>query len=503
MSGSSVDNSQLDTNTTTPAVEVAALGYTYPGRDRPTLVDVSFELPRGSFTLITGSTGSGKSTLLRALVGLIPNLSHGRMTGSVRLFGGDLLDAAPADLARRVGFVQQSPDDQICTTTAEAELAFGLENLNLPVDEIAQRVAKIADRFDLRACLSLPTTHLSGGQKQRLILAAVTAMRPPILVCDEPLSRLDPQAAAQFLAELHRLHEAGLTIVIAEHRVEDVAPLASRVLRMEAGRLVERGARSAELGATDNLSAVPRSALRAPRSPLLHADRLTFGFSSRSTPLWHDVSFDVRVGERIALVGPNGSGKSTLLAVLAGLLKPVSGELAWNGNSPQRPTMLVPQDVDLSLFQSTVFGELAYAPRRQRLAATQVDERVRTTAALFGLTQLLDEPPFALSRGQRVRTALAAALTASPRLLLLDEPSTGQDGPTLAAIMDALSACLGAPGGPQALLFSTHDRRLAERYADRVFLLREGQLTCDPPASEWFSDAAKPLSAGDRQERGS
>lgn len=466
------------------AVEVAGLAYTYPGRDRPTLVDVSFQLPRGSFTLITGATGSGKSTLLRALVGLIPNLAHGTMSGDVRIFGQSLAGLAPAATARLVGFVQQSPDDQICTTTVRAELAFGLENLNLPLEEIERRIAEIAARFRLLDELDRPTSQLSGGQKQRLILASVMAMRPPVLVCDEPLSRLDPDTAQHFLAELEQLRDAGTTIIVAEHRVDDVGPLADRILNLAAGRIDDRGA-------SEDTSILCRSSILAPHSALLHADRLAFRFAKAPNSLWSDVSFSVGVGERIALVGPNGSGKSTLLAALAGELKLHAGQLVWYDASPQPATVLVPQEVDLSLFCSTVFAELAYAPRRQRLGSLQVEERVKSVAVLLGLEELLEEPPFALSRGQRVRTALAAALTAAPRLLLLDEPSTGQDAPTLTTVMDALTACLGAAGGPQALLFSTHDRRLAEHYADRVFLLQEGQLQENVPAARWFASPTR------------
>lgn len=477
-----------DSSAEVPAVEVVEVGYTYPGRSRPTLDGISFTVPRGSFTLVTGATGSGKSTLLRALVGLIPNLAHGEMTGEVRLLGCSLAGLAPAATARLVGFVQQSPDDQICTTTVRAELAFGIENLNLPIGEIEHRVIDAAQQFGLQGELDRPTSHLSGGQKQRLILASIMAMRPPVLVCDEPLSRLDPNAARQFLAELRRLHASGTTVIVTEHRVEEILPLADRVLRFEAGKLCNAGSAAPEDSETGSDPGHRHSKQHAPRpSPLVHVERLGFRYPSSSRPLWTDVSFDVRAGERIALVGPNGSGKSTLLAALSGELRTNDGRLDWRLEDRRLRTVLVPQEVDLSLFCATVRDELAYAPRRQGLTPPQVDDRINSVAALFGLGELLDDPPFALSRGQRVRTALAAALTTAPQLLLLDEPSTGQDAPTLNAVMDALSTCLGAPGGPQALLFSTHDRRLAERHADRVFLLRNGRLREDATLDEWFN----------------
>jgi energy-coupling factor transport system ATP-binding protein len=467
-----------------PAVEVVGLNYTFPGRDRPTLADASLSLPAGSLTLVTGPTGSGKSTLLRAVVGLIPRLTRGEMTGAVRLFGRDTLVSTPAELAATIGFVQQSPDDQICTTTVETELAFGLENLNVPADEIGRLIAATAERFGLGSRLLQATPTLSGGQKQRLVLGAVSAMQPRILVCDEPLSRLDPVAAGEWIDELCRLRDAGLTIIVAEHRIEELVRIADRVLHINDGRLVERGAEAPAVAAPSTRYGVLRA------EALLQADGLAFRFASVAPPVWSNVSFNIHRGERIALVGPNGAGKSTLAAVLAGVLRPTHGQVAWSKHSASQPTVLVPQQVDLTLFNRTVYDELAFGSRQLGMPTAAIDERVRLTASVLGLDGLLDEAPHALSQGQRVRTAVAAALAMAPRLLILDEPTTGQDGPTLRRIMDAITACIGEPGAPEALLFTTHDLRIAADCADRVFMLAEGTLTADDSPSQLFDDAA-------------
>jgi energy-coupling factor transport system ATP-binding protein len=461
------------------AVEIAGLSYAFPGRDRPTLVDVDLSLAEGTFTVVAGPTGSGKSTLLRAVAGLIPHLSRGRMAGSVRWFGCDSRGLGAAARAAHVGFVSQSPDDQLCTTTVGAELAFGLENLNLPADEISRRIHAVADRFRLAEHLDRPTVQLSGGMKQRLVLAAAMAMRPRVLVCDEPLSQLDPTAAGEFLDELDRLRQGGLTIVMAEHRLDDAARLADRIVFLECGRLA---------GARDEASESPRRPARlasvgnsAGRSgeTFLRIEGLAFRFPNSQTSVWSDLSFDIRRGERIALVGPNGGGKSTLLSILAGLLRPTAGRLAWSSGSPRLPATLVPQRADLTLFERTVADELAYGPRQAGLAPAIVAERVDAVAPLFGLADLRSELPQALSQGQQVRTALAAAVATAPRLLLLDEPTTGQDGPTMRRMMAVVRASIGSPGGPEALVFSTHDLAIAAEFADRVLLVADGRLLAD------------------------
>lgn len=482
-----------------PAIEVIAFGYTFPGRTEPTVRDVSFSLPAGSWTIVAGPTGSGKSTLLRALAGLIPHASRGTMTGVVRWMGRDTRDWSIAEAAGEVGLVLQSPDDQICTTMVEGELAFGLENLNLPVDEIRRRIEATAERFGLDPLLRTPTAQLSAGWKQRLVLAAIEAMGPRILICDEPLSRLDPRAAETLLGELRRLRAAGMTIVTAEHRLEHLLPDADRVLVFDEGRLVEDLNPQVAARTTATLQSCglmlplieaskrPSGSLAVSRTEqVVAAHGLAFRYFSGSA-IWNDVNFQITRGERIALLGPNGAGKSTLMAVLAGLLRPTMGRIEWRTHDEETQslppnTVLVPQRAELTLVNRTVAEELAYGPRQSGLDRHAIAERVKSMSERFALAELLAEPPQALSQGQRVRTAIAAAAATSPRLLMLDEPTTGQDGAMIAKIMNTLSECVGREGEPEALLFSTHDLATATRYADRVFVVAAGKLlaACTP-----------------------
>ena len=487
------------------AIEVARLGYTYPGRTRATLRDVSFALPAGSWTVVAGRTGSGKSTLLRALAGLIPRYSRGTPAGAVRWFGRDTRSFNTPEAASEAGLVLQSPDDQICTSTVEAELAFGLENLNLPVDEIRRSIADVAARFGLDTWLTTPTPQLSGGWKQRLVLAAIEAMGPRILICDEPLARLDQRAATAFIAELRALRAAGLTIVTAEHRLDEILPEADRLLTFDEGRLThdvdlrDAAATKAALRSAGLPDEHPtlhtiagESDVATSREPLVVARDLTFGYRDGSK-FWRNVSFEIRRGERIAIVGPNGAGKSTLMSLLADLLRPTAGRVEWGPPDarkyPAPNSVLVPQRAELTLVCRTVRDELAYGPKQAGLSAAIIAERMQATADMFALESLLDEPPQALSQGQRVRTAIAAAFAAAPRLLMLDEPTTGQDGPMVRSIMELLSRAVAAGEAPEALIFSTHDLATAVRYADRVFVVAGGTLVRACTPSELLADA--------------
>lgn len=521
------------------AVLVEGLSFTFVGRDAPSLIDVSCTLRQGSWTVVTGRTGSGKSTFLRALAGLIPHHSAGAMQGRVRLFGHDTATARPAQLARQVGLVLQSPDEQLCATTVEAEAAFGLENLATPVEEIGPRIAESLKRMGLAGLERRPTRQLSGGQKQRLLLASILAMRPRLLLLDEPLSQLDPAAAAELLCELDGLRATGLAIVLAEHRLDDVLSMADRVLVLEGGRLAgdldprDHGALAEGLthsgleppeltrlalrlglrpkGNLDELAAMfaeppaPQSAppgspsSLAPRpAPLLTVRDLACRWPDSPTSVWQGVSFTIAPGERVALVGANGSGKSTLLAALAGLLPASEGAIVWGQGRAESETGLLFQNPDLMLFCRTVREELAFGLPRS-LVAGEREARVARLAEELSLVELLGEPPLALSQGQRLRVAVAAVLAMSPRLLLLDEPTTAQDRRQLSAMMELLSRAARDTRGIEGLLFSTHDLAMVAAHADRVLVLGQGKLLADVTPAVLLDDDALIQSAGLRR----
>jgi len=515
------------------AVAVDRLCFTYPGREQPALVDVSFDLPPGSWTLVAGATGSGKSTLLRALAGLIPHHTSGTMHGTVRLFDENTRDLSPRQLVRHVALVLQSADDQICATTVQAEVAFGPENLALAPDEIDRLVDESLAQVGLADYRQRPTGQLSGGEKQRLVLAALLALGPQILVCDEPLSQLDPQAAVEFLDLLSRLRERGHTIIVAEHRLDEVWAHADHVLVLDRAKLAATAAleqtesmtaaldcgglklpetvrlakgldvsaavspeRLAEqicarrksdgsAATSQALNSVAAEMNHAPIAtsdePLVRCRQLSFQYvkSSRNgSMVLRDVDFEVRRGERIAIVGANGAGKSTLLAILAGLERPSGGDRTGRIADGARVGLML-QNPDLMLFSTDVRSELSFGALEGGQSQQDAEQRAGELAELLGLTIHLDDPPLSLSQGQRLRVAFGAVLACQPQLLLLDEPTTGQDRRQVERIMETVDTLLADAGGIEAAIFSTHDVGLVVRHANRVLVLRNGQLLAD------------------------
>lgn len=530
-------------------ISVEGLAFTYPGRSAPTLRGVELEIREGEFVLITGPTGCGKSTLLKALNGIIPWESAGRMEGRVLIRGADTRSVGQARLCQKVGLVFQSPDDQLFATVVEDELAFGLENLRVPREEIGRRIRDALEMVDLGGMLARPTAALSGGQKQRVAIAAVLAMRPRILALDEPLSQLDPVGAAEVLGlllDLNRRH--GVTVVLVEHRVHEVAEMVDRIVVMADGaialdaspreafgklelfrtyglrvpetvelfsrlgwperplsaaealpllrerREMSRG-REAGAGHATRPSSVavrlgpgcpqtnqrPHHTYSANGQPLVvEAENIHFVYQRGSSKVLEDVGLAVRRGEVVALMGTNGSGKSTLLMHLCALLKPNSGTVrvlgrvlnGLNAYALAGAVGVVFQNPDLMLFSDAVREEVAYGPRNLGLPQLQVEGRTNEALAAMSISDLSEDSPLALSRGQRLRAAVASVLSMHPRLLLLDEPTTGQDKVHIETMMDHLTAEASRP----TLVFCTHDVLTACRYADRIATMSGGRV---------------------------
>ncbi|MCL6504941.1 MAG: ATP-binding cassette domain-containing protein [Pirellulales bacterium] len=535
MSGSGQERATAASPSGTGAVlEVRRLGYAYPGRSQPALADISFELSAGSLTLLAGPTGSGKSTLLRGIAGLLPR-TGGVLQGEVVIDGWRMEAASPAERARRVGLVLQSPDDQICCTTVAAEAAFGLANLQLEPDQIASRVQRALEQVGLAERSQQATHCLSGGLKQRLVLASILAMEPRLILLDEPLSQLDAAAADELLSLLDALRRRGVAILIAEHRLDEVLPLADRLLTLDRGRLV------ADLPIADDghwANALEASALTVPSlvalarqlglppcrdvpglmaslhskhdaepsyptllsatAPPAEAEsaapavqqwvvslrEVSFAYTRGSPPVLEGISLSLRAGERVALVGPNGSGKSTLLSLLAGQRRPSRGML----ECAAAPVAMVLQNPDLGLICSTVAAELRLGPRLCGTGSTGQDGLIDEMARRLMLADHLAEPPHALSQGQRLRLAVAAALAVQPALLLLDEPTLGQEAACL--MLSCLCGTEGLLPASATLLFATHDLEVAARFADRMLVLHQGRLVADCTPACLLDDAA-------------
>ena len=460
-------------------LKMRAASYRYPSLSEPSAGPLDLDVAPGELVLLTGPTGCGKSTLLRLAAGLLQRHGRGEVSGAVTV-GGDAPESLPpAERVARIGFVSQEPSDQIVAGTLGDEIAFGLESAGWKAHRIGPRVDELLDRMGLSPDPERAALALSGGQRQKLVIAAALAAGAKLLLLDEPLSQLDPGSARDLLGQLRRLADEGIAVLLVEHRRRAVLPFADRMVEMEDGRIVrdepvERGAPPS----SEDWRPAPRPAppLGAPTAAILSARALSHRFGSVLALDRVDVS--LHPGERVALVGRNGAGKSTLLGLLAGYLP---GKVRRRGR-----VVDVPQDPDLALFCATVRQELAYGPVEARLAPAEVAARVAASAEALSLSDLLDRPPQALSRGQRLRAAVAAALSCRPEALLLDEPTSGQDAGQVERMMLGLRSAL-AEG---LLVFATHDLPLARRHATRVLVLEAGRIVAEGAPGHVLAEGA-------------
>ena len=488
------------------------VSFTYPGGAEPVLREVDLTIPEGELCLVVGRTGSGKSTLLRAVNGLVPHFSGGLLTGHVTVDGRDTRDHPPRELADVVGFVGQDPDAGFVTDTVEDELAYAMENLGLDPATMRRRVEDVLDLLGLADLRARALSTLSAGQQQRVAVGSVLTAHPRVLVLDEPTSALDPPAAEDVLAALHRLvHDLGLTVLLAEHRLERVVQYADRVLLVEDGTVREGSPAEVfedapvapavvRLGRLAGWTPLPLSVRDARRSAasLRHlvpvpstppapgevvatAHRLSARYGE--TVALREVSLDVRAGQVVALMGRNGAGKTTLLAHLVGLRRPYAGRVLVDGRDPlgrrDLATLvgLVPQDPGRLLYAESVAAECALADRDAALPAGA------TAAVLDRIAPDLprDRHPSDLSEGQRLALALAVVLGGEPPLVLLDEPTRGLDYAAKTRLVPVLRD-LAARG--HAVVLSTHDVELAAEVADRTVVLAEGEVVADGPTRE-------------------
>lgn len=497
------------------------VSVTYPDANGPTIADVSFTVPEGELCLVIGATGSGKSTLLRAVNGLVPRFTGGVLAGRVVVDGRDTADHSPRELADVVGLVGQDPAAGFVTDFVEDELAYAMENLGLAPDVMRRRVEDVLDLLGLHDVRDRPLSALSGGQQQRVAIGSVLTAGPRILVLDEPTSALDPAAAEEVLAALTRLvHDLGITVLIAEHRLERVAQYADRVVWLPGDGSPIIGdapstvfARStivppvAALGRLAGWSPLPLSVRDARRLAPLLRERLDVqgaqpsgdrprggsdtvsvsGLSSSygQVPALRSIDLRLGAGQVVALMGRNGSGKSTLLAHLVGLRAPDAGSVRVLGDDPHRLDAkaairrvgLVPQDCGVLLYHDSVRVECEASDRDAGLAAGS------TRAVLDRIVPGLDPDlhPRDLSEGQRLSLALAIVLAADPAVVLLDEPTRGLDHDAKQRLIELLR---GLASDGRTIVLATHDVEVIAAAADRAVVLAEGEIVADGPARE-------------------
>jgi energy-coupling factor transport system ATP-binding protein len=502
-----------------PVLAVNKLTCRYQNRSDPALKDISFELHAGQIVLVAGSSGSGKTTLLRCINGLIPRSYKAELSGHILLAGEDYIGRPLAEISQIVGTVLQDPERQILGAFVENEVAFGLENLGLPRAEIRQRIDQTLRYLGIEHLKHRPTYSLSGGEKQKVALAGVLVMRPAILALDEPLANLDPASAREALRLIRRMAQEGKAVLIIEHRVEDVLSLEPhRVLLMEGGRATYQGSARGLLEVADpgemKLPA-PVSIQRYRRArrpqgappppppadhshPLIRFEGVSFNYPN-GPPVIKDINLTIYQGDIVALLGPNGAGKTTLVKHAIGLLRPVEGRVLLEGQDSRRMTVaqmaqavgFVFQSPRHMLFAPTVREELAFGPRNMGYPPEIIEQNAQRALQVVRLSEEIDRSPLALSFGQQKRVSIAAVLAMGSRILVMDEPTAGQDYANYMNFMDAVVGLRG--DGRQsysfaAILFITHDLDLALSYANRILLMNEGRIVADGPPEEALAD---------------
>ncbi len=447
----------------------SGLRYLYPGASTPALDGIDLSLESG-MALLTGPSGGGKSTLLRVCNGLVPHFHGGVISGRAQVLGHEVAATPTRELAREVGFVFQDPERQAVYATVERDVAFGLENLAVPRQEMRRRVDEALTACGISHLRSRAVSSLSGGERQRLALAGVLAMHPRLLVLDEPFAQLDAEGSLALREALRAAVEAGSTVLVAEHRDAGLR-LGSRLVHIESGRLVERPS------SPEPLDSAPRCWPDAPDPGRAWEDGqavwqlrgVTAGHGGAAA--LYDVDLAGRRGDVIVLRGANGSGKTTLLRTIASLLPPLAGDVR---RLPGRIAYL-PQNPAALLHRATVREEVAWTLRRSH--SPEPAERILDE---LGIAAVAHRYPGDLSTGERQRAALAAVLVGNPVLALLDEPTRGMDGTSRRAIVAAVRR-IAAHG--TSVVLATHDRALTASLATRAVQLRDG-LAREVPLAE-------------------
>ena len=518
-------------------VTIKNLTFSYPKCETPALSDITLEVNAGEFLVICGRSGCGKTTLLRQLK---PQLApHGTLSGGI-LFGGEPLKGLDErKSAAKIGFVQQSPENQIVTDKVWHELVFGLENLGLDDQTIRRRAAETASFFGIQNWFRKSVSELSGGQKQLLNLAAVMVMQPELLILDEPTSQLDPIAASDFLAVLKKINiELGTTIILTEHRLEEALPLASRAAVMENGRLLCVGSAGeigaflkesgsgmframpaamriwsaadtagdcpvsvndgrgflAKIAAEKTLKDVPRKAARTFGGEKVTVSGAWFRYEKELPDVVRNVDFSARAGELVCVLGGNGTGKTTLLKLIAGLKKPYRGKAAASGR-----VCMLPQDPKILFAKKTVAEDFADALSDLRLSAEEKRERISEVVEQCGLRGLESCHPYDLSGGEQQRAALAKLLLLKPDVLLADEPTKGLDAELKAELADIFRGLLERG---VCVVMVSHDVEFCAEYADRCALFFDGAVAAEGEPRGFFSGNSFYTTAAHRISRG-
>ena len=522
------------------------VSYSYPRLDQTVLTDINLNIKKGEFFGLIGPTGAGKTTFCCALNGIVPQFYGGRFFGKIEIAGLDTLDHPISVLAKHVGQVFEDPETQLIATSVENEIAFALENLKVPREEIMRRIPRVLEAVRLEGMEKKHPAELSGGQKQRLAIAAALAAQPDLLVLDEPTSQLDPVGAQEVFSTVYELNkELGMTILMSSHAAEEMAEYADRIGLLSFGKLLlvdtpERVYADIPLLLANQLRApqvastfysIQKTGISVPTIPvklevgkkairelveshttnpnsykkgiesskkgdlLIHVNNLEHVYPDGTKAL-HGVSLDIHTGEYVLVIGQNGAGKSTLVRHFLNLLKPTSGLLEVNGVDSKKLSVselashigYIAQNPDNQIFNMTVWDEVSFALKNLKFSKEEIVRRTEESLSSMGLLEFKDRHPLALPRGDRARVVIAAILAMYPDTIIFDEPTTGQDFKGSQYILD-ISRKLHQMG--KTVIVITHHLYLMPDYAERVIVMGKGSILLDAPIRQAYLDTEK------------
>lgn len=452
------------------AIELTNVNFSYDGKTK-ILENTDFAAEYGEVTLLSGHSGEGKSTLMYIVSGIIPNVNYGELSGEVRIAGEDIKGKKLGYICRKVGVVLQNADEQIIQKIVEDEIAFGCENLAFPPEKIQKQIEIVCRLMKLDTKWKCRT--LSGGQKQRLITASTLAMGQKIIILDEPLANLDKDGAAMLMGTLRSLAKAGYCIIVIEHRLDMVLPFVDTVWHI-GNKTVRKVENRQEYLLQQTAKIEDSCPVYAEQSPLFKLDKVAFSVR-KEREILKDISLEIPKGGRTVFLGENGCGKTTLLRLIARLYKPTGGNITQyidekfkqkpkGGKAWYKKVGVVYQNPDYQLFMPTVRQEISFGAKSEEYAAE--------IAELFGVKHLWERHPQSLSEGQKRRVSIAAVAACEPEVLLLDEPTVGQDYDGLCALVEILNKLHMQSGN--TMITITHDVRCAEALCDRAYLIENG-----------------------------
>lgn len=451
------------------AIELKQVNFSYDGKSK-ILENTDFTAEYGEVTLLSGHSGEGKSTLMYIVSGIIPNVNYGELTGEVLVGGESIKGKKMGDICRKVGVVLQNADEQIIQKIVEDEIAFGCENLAFPPDKIQKQIDIVCNLLKLDKTWKCRT--LSGGQKQRLITASTLAMGQKIIILDEPLANLDKDGAAMLMGTLRSLAQAGYCVVVIEHRLDMVLPFVDTVWHI-GNKTVKRIEDKAAYLQAQTAKIDDSCPIYSGQSPLFELKSVKFSVKDRG--ILKDISLEIPKGGRTVFLGENGCGKTTLMRLIARLYKPTGGCITQyidekfkqkpkGGKAWYKKVGVVYQNPDYQLFMPTVRQEISFGAKSEEYAAE--------IAELFGVKHLWERHPQSLSEGQKRRVSIAAVAACEPEVLLLDEPTVGQDYDGLCQMVEILNKLHEQTGN--TMITITHDVRCAEALCDRAYLIADG-----------------------------